>query len=194
MIDYSNIYRSFYSGDMDPFYQRLYPRLLSYVSRILGPQCYYLAEDCVQDAVMSVYMHKDQIENAEQWRAWIQTAVRNNALMRLRKEDLNQKYIENELITADEAEDVYLSAIEAEVYATIFSAVKELPEKYRTIFEMSFEQGLKNIEIAKILDVAEVTVRKRKTRLIEILRNRFGKSSDEKIMLALLIIDSVLSR
>ena len=49
--------------------------------------------------------------------------------------------------------------IEQEVYVALFSVVRSLPEKYRSVFELSFEQGLRNVEVASMLNVAEITVK-----------------------------------
>ena len=144
---------------MTPFYSVIYPRLLSYASRILGPKLSYMAEDCVQEAVMNTYVRRDELSDINKWRAWLLTAVRNNALMMLRKEDLGRRYVEHGMLSEDEAEDVSLAMIEQEVYVALFSVVRSLPEKYRSVFELSFEQGLRNVEVASMLNVAEITVK-----------------------------------
>lgn len=74
----------------------------------------------------------------------------------------------------------------------LYAAIEELPEEYRQIFDLSFEQGLRNPEVAKLLDVAEITVKKRKARMIDLLRKRLGKSSDE--IIALLIAADIAMR
>lgn len=43
---------------------------------------------------------------------------------------------------------------------------------------MSFEEGLKNAEIAAALGIAEITVKKRKMRLLEMLRKSMGDNFD----------------
>lgn len=184
---------SFQAGRMKPFYAVLYPRLLFYASRVLGPQLAYMAEDCVQEAVMSVYMRRSELRDVEQWRAWLLTAVRNNALMQIRRDDLSKRYAEQGMLSSDEAEDVSLAMIEQNVYTEIFSIVKGLPEKYRVIFEMSFEQGLRNAEIAGMLNVAEITVKKRKAKLLDILREKLGRNVDERYIVFIVAAGSVFS-
>ena len=53
-----------------------------------------------------------------------------------------------------------------------------MPAEYRTLLRLSFEEGLKNAEIAQRLGVAEITVKKRKARLIEMLRQRLGGNTE----------------
>ena len=47
---------------------------------------------------------------------------------------------------------------------------------------MSFEQGLRNAEIAHLLDIAEITVKKRKERLISLLRAKLGDISTAELI------------
>jgi len=178
---------------MTPFYAVIYPRLLSYASRILGPTLAYMAEDCVQEAVMNTYMRRDELTDVNMWRGWLLTAVRNNALMMLRKEDLGRRYAEYGMLSADEAEDVSLAMIEQDVYVRLFAAVRQLPEKYRSIFDLSFEQGLKNGDVAALLNVAEITVKKRKAKLIDLLRERLGGNIDEYYVLLIVAAGSVFA-
>lgn len=193
VADYQHIFASFLAGRMTPFYAVIYPRLLSYASRILGPTLAYMAEDCVQEAVMNTYMRRDELTDVNMWRGWLLTAVRNNALMMLRKEDLGRRYAEYGMLSADEAEDVSLAMIEQDVYVRLFAAVRQLPEKYRSIFELSFEQGLKNGDVAALLNVAEITVKKRKAKLIDLLRERLGGNIDEYYVLLIVAAGSVFA-
>lgn len=186
MIDFTSIYHHFKNGRMRPFYTSMYPQLLLYASRILGDRLSYMAEDCVQTAVINTYMRRNDIEDAQKWRAWLLTAIRNNALMQLRGEEYRRQYESSTMFSEDEAEDVSLAMIEQEVYLSLFSAVDSLPDKYREIFRMNFEEGMKLSEIAKVLNVAEITVKKRKARLIELLREKLGNHIDETYIILLL--------
>ena len=76
--------------------------------------------------------------------------------------------------------------IEHEVHQMLYDAIESLPDKYRQIFELSFKQGLKNTEIAAMLGVAEITVKKRKADMISMLRDKLGGLLDEKTILLLL--------
>ncbi|MDD2292653.1 MAG: sigma-70 family RNA polymerase sigma factor [Bacteroidales bacterium] len=66
------------------------------------------------------------------------------------------------------------SIIEQETLRKLFVAIDKLPEKYRQIFEMSFEQGLKTAQIAQQLGISESTIKKRKSKMIKTLRNELG--------------------
>lgn len=177
---------------MRPFYSAMYPRLLLYASRILGQRLAYMAEDCVQSAVINTYMRREEIADEQKWRAWLITAVRNNALMQLRSDDYRRQYEAHSMLTGNETEDVSLAMIEQDVYSHLFSAVDSLPEKYREIFRMSFEKGMKISNIAEELNIAEITVKKRKARLIELLREKLGNNIDEAYIMWVLSTLSVV--
>lgn len=186
MPDFKSIYHHFKNGRMRPFYTAMYPGLLLYASRILGQRLAYMAEDCVQTAVINTYIRRAEISDEQKWRAWLLTAVRNNALMQLRSDEYRREFETSSMLSENEAEDVSLALIEQEVYSRLFSAVDSLPEKYRQIFRMSFEEGMKISQIAEELNVAEITVKKRKARLIELLRERLGNNIDEAYIILLL--------
>ena len=52
-----------------------------------------------------------------------------------------------------------------------------MPLDLRQIFEMSFEEGLQNVEIARRLTLSPETIKKRKARLISYLRRAFCHNS-----------------
>lgn len=192
MTELNDIFRQFKAGRMRPFYSACYPRLLLYATRILGPRLSFMAEDCVQAAVLNTYIRRRDIGDMQKWRAWLLTAVRNNALMQLRGDEQKRKYEEYGMLSMDETEDVSLAMIEQDVYTQLFNAVDSLPEKYREIFFLNFRDGLKLAEIAERLNVAEITVKKRKAKLIELLRERLGSNIDEAYIFILLSSVSML--
>ena len=73
--------------------------------------------------------------------------------------------------------------IELETLDALYEAIESLPAEYRTLLRLSFEEGLKNAEIAQRLGVAEITVKKRKARLIEMLRQRLGGNTEMILLL-----------
>lgn len=186
MTDYHNIYRQFISGRMGAFYKTFYSQLLLYAAGILGERLSFMAEDCVQNAVLTTYLHRDELEDMEKWRGWLIKSVRNNALMQLRGEEQRLRYERHGLMSQDEAEDIYLATIEQEVYTELFAAIESLPEKYRQIFDLCFSSGMKNIEVAELLNIAEITVKKRKAKMIALLREKLGKNIDEAYLLLIL--------
>lgn len=193
MIDYESLYDGFIRGKMVPFYTVMYPGLLTFASRLLGESLAFMAEDCVQDAVMSTYEHSEEFEDAVHWRWYMMRSIRHKALNMLRHKGVVDVYAST---FGDDAggndedakveRDISYALIRQEVLDTLFAAINRLPPQYREIFELNFEQGLKNQEIARMLDVAEITVKKRKARMLELLRSWLGPEADTLIILYLL--------
>ena len=176
MVDYASIYRSFMRGRMHPLYEVMYSGLLRYAAQMLGDELSYLAEDCVQDAVMSTYVNRARLVDADHWRRYMLLCIHNRALKVVRLRQVHHNYMGN---TDDVAEqDVSHAMIRQETLDSLYAAIDSLPGIYREVFDLSFEQGLKNTEIARLLSVSEVTVIKRKARLIERLRRMLGKDID----------------
>lgn len=174
---------------MVPFYSVMYPGLLTFASRLLGESLAFMAEDCVQDAVMSTYEHRDELEDAVHWRWYMMRCVRHKALNLLRHKGVADVYAS--ALAGDDGDeeaddrverDISYALIRQETLDTLFAAIDRLPQQYREIFELNFEQGLKNQEIARLLDVAEITVKKRKARMLELLRAWLGPEADTLIL------------
>lgn len=191
MIDYESLYNSFKSGRMIPFYKAMYPGLLTFASRMLGPSLAFMSEDCVQDAVLSTYEHRDEIVDAVHWRWYLMQCVRRRVSNLLRHKGVADNYasaVNDSCGDGDVVEpDHSYSLMRQEALDTLFEAIGRLPEQYREIFRLNFEEGLKNQEIARLLDVAEITVKKRKARMLELLRAYLGSDADALIVLFLLM-------
>ena len=81
-------------------------------------------------------------------------------------------------------DDISVAMISQETFDMLYAAIDALPDRYREIFALSFEQGLKNTEIASRLGLSEIGVKKRKARMLEILRVKLGlKSRDDVIFI-----------
>lgn len=194
MSDYNDIFSSFLEGNLQPFYSRMYPGMLRFTAGMLGDELAYMAEDCVQDVVLAAYIRRATFSGERYWRSWMLVSIRNRAIQLLRKVKTSQGYL-----TYLEGQDfdtngVETALIEQETMDIFFAAIEALPVRYREIVELSFEQGLKNEEVAGLLGITEVAVRKRKLRLIELLREKLGGKLDMGAIVLLLSYYSELTR
>lgn len=182
MNNYESIYESFKKGDVIPFYDKLYPGLLTYASRQLGNDLAYLAEDCVQEAVMNSYKMRKSFNSSFAWYSYILKCIYHSALQHLRRYNSSIRYMESDEIDK-ESPQLDVELLEQEIQDSLYSAIRTLPEKYQEILRMSFIEGLKNAEIAKRLNVAEITVKKQKAKLIQLLRDKMDGCSPSVIIL-----------
>lgn len=190
MIDYSSMFACFVRGQMGPFYQYMYPGLLTFASRLLGPSLAFMAEDCVQDAVMLTYQRSSELDDTDHWRWYMMKCVRSRAANLLRHKGVVDVYASgfpDEDALTDR--DISYDMIRQETLDTLFAAIDRLPEELRVIFRLNFEEGLKNAEIAERLNVAEITVKKRKARMLSLLRQWLGSDIDTALVLLLLSIE-----
>lgn len=162
---------------MAPFYERYFPGMVMYASRLLGPELDWMADDCVQDAVLDAFQKRYSFTSAEQWRAHMLACIRNKAVSALRKLSAMRNYTDAGDTELQEA-DATRAMIEHETLDSLYAAIENLPPDYRTLLRMSFEEGLKNAEIAAALGIAEITVKKRKVKLLEMLRRSMGGETD----------------
>ncbi len=182
------IFLNFCRGKIDDFYSYLYPDLLIYASSLLSGNDVTTAEDLVQDAVEKAYLNAESFSSAAQWKAFIITCIRNRAISLIRKENAKGNYLNETFSSSMLTRDVMTDYIEVETRTRLFNAIATLPPELRQIFNLSFEEGLRNPEIAARLGVAEITIKKRKARLITRLRDIFGISPE-----FLLAIDIIYS-
>lgn len=163
---------------MAPFYERYFPGMVMYASRLLGNDLDWMADDCVQDAVLDAFQKRSTFTSAEQWRAHILACIRNKAVSALRKLSAMRNYADADSSTERHEADAARALIEHETLDSLYAAIRNLPDDYRQLLRMSFEEGMKNADIAAALGVAEITVKKRKVRLLEMLRRSMGDNCD----------------
>lgn len=186
MLNSQSIFHKFITGKITPFYDRYYPALLMYARKILGSELEWLAEDLVQDAVIDAFQKRHTFTGTAQWEAHILTCIRNRAVSALRNLSARRNYEEAADSSGMYEADFTRALIENETLDALYAAIRSLPPEYRDILRMSFEEGLKNAEIAARIGVAEITVKKRKARILEMLRQALGGKLDTVTIIILL--------
>jgi RNA polymerase sigma-70 factor (ECF subfamily) len=132
------------------------------------------AEDMLQEGLISIFkdMHQYNPKRAA-FSAWSSKVVVNAALQYLRKW---KKLQFNQSI--DEYEET--STVDAEIYENIgarelTSMIQELPDGYRTVFNLYVIEGYKHREIAEMLSISENTSKSQLMKAKNMLRNRLEK-------------------
>lgn len=164
------ILSEFKQGRLELLYRKIYPALLLFAIRNAGEQHDFLAEDCVQNAIFNAWKRKEQFDSIYTLKSFLYISIKNEIIGLHRKQKARERYIsqlENDLFFTN-------SVIDKETQLLLFHAIQDLPEKERSIFELSFIEGLKNIEIAEKLDVSESTVKKVKAKALYILRQKLN--------------------
>jgi len=161
------VYTDFKNGQIDTLYAELYAPLMNYAARFLTNDYAMMAEDCVQEAIIKAYQTRDTFTSSYQLKSYLFTCIHNNCVSVLRKASSRQNYV---LMPKEEIEQEFsASMIEQETIDLLHAAIRELPEKYQQLFELNYEQGLKNEEVARLLEISINGFNKRKAKMISLL-------------------------
>lgn len=144
-----------------------------------------LAEDIVHEVFLKLWDNREdyQISNISGFLATaIKFVVFNNYRKKKNRQILAESGYRSQHIQDDEKE---LDRLFLEEY--IFDVVERMPEKCRLVFKYSREDGLKNAEIAALMNISEKGVEANLTRAIKILKTRMRKDGLYVLVSAYLI-------
>lgn len=124
------------------------------------------AEDAVQEAFLRLYTYRKPLESDEHLRRWLIRVTVNICKNMLKGRWRRQVSLD------DVAEQpVFDRPAERELYAAVLS----LPEKYRTVLDLYYYEGLSTAEIGKLLGVKQSAVTTRLARARAILKEKLGE-------------------
>lgn len=168
-------YSDFKRGHIDSLYRECYASMIAFAARYLSDSYAMMAEDCVQDAIEKAYRTRPTFTSPSQLKAFLYTCIRNGCVSLLRKTGSRANYIAQQ----PTAEDEQLSAaiIEQETLDLLHLAISELPEKYRQVFQLSFEEALSYADAARRLGITIDGYSKRKAKMLSLLRDRMRGSA-----------------
>lgn len=125
------------------------------------------AEEVLQDTLVQFIHTAPVFENEPHAKSWLMQVAANLSKNRIRSNRIRQAEDLDELqetLTGQESEDL----------SFVWEAVKSLPEKYREVIHLFYQEGYATGEIARILQRKESTVRsdlkRGRERLKEILQ------------------------
>ena len=132
------------------------------------------AEDMLQEGLISIFKDLRQFDpERASFAAWSSKVIVNAALQYLRKWkklNFNQSIDDHEEYLSYN-EDIYGNIGAKELTAI----VQELPDGYRTVFNLYAVEGYKHREIAEMLSISENTSKSQLMKAKNMLRNRLEK-------------------
>lgn len=154
---------------------KYYAKLFFYATRFLDED---EAEDIVQDAFFELWERKDEVEMGEQIHSFLYKIVYTKCINVLRhkrvancysqaKEELYRQKI---AYYNPDQDDTIRRIEEQELRKEIYDVIGELPERCRDVFRMSYLQGMKNQDIAEVLDISRKTVEAHIYKALKLLR------------------------
>jgi RNA polymerase sigma factor (sigma-70 family) len=144
----------------------------------------HAAQDVLQETFIKVFKNIEKVEDGEKMRAWVSTIASRTAIDYIRKQK-NGNEIEVEDVNNVEVNLNELSfTVEEEVERSfqrksVREQIQKLPPNYRTIIYLKYIEGLKDQEIANVLDLNVATVKTR----IHRAKSKLKKQLLEKSMM-----------
>jgi RNA polymerase sigma-70 factor (ECF subfamily) len=170
--------------EFDTLYGEFHPRILRYLARLIGPD---QAEDVAQEVFVKISRSVGEFRNESQLSTWIYRIATNAALDKVRSAEYRSALRTSSIEGSCESTPAYVviesaevsserQAIRGEMTECVRALLNQLPESYRTVLILSDMEGMKDREIAEVLDV---TVEAAKVRLHR-ARARLRKSLDSE--------------
>lgn len=136
------------------------------------------AKDILQEALIKIIKAIPNYKEQGSFEAWIKRVVINTAL-----KFFDKGSFKNELYTIDDQPE---KSVNPDVYANmaaeeLIAVINQLPETYRTIFNLHAIEGYSHREISKVMGIEESTSRSQLTRARAMLKKKLTKH--EKIRL-----------
>lgn len=140
------------------------------------------AEDAVAEAFFKIFTKINTYKNNGSFEGWMKRIMVNECLMVLRKKQRSYLHIPLEDIDIEIPAEAISQLQEDE----LLQIIAELPEGYRTIFNLYVVEGYKHREIAEMLDISIHTSKSQllmaKRKLKEELKKNRAHSPNNRLM------------
>ncbi len=160
---------------LEELYRRYGPMLLRYLVQRLGNRG--AAEEVLQDVMLSVWRAAHTFRAEGRVRAWLLGIARNQAISHHRRHKID--YVSLDVAPPDSKPGPEALMERAEEADAIRRALEALPEPQRETVELVLLYGLTGPEAAKVLGVAEGTIKSRLHRAKRTLRKLILVDQDE---------------
>lgn len=168
--------------DFRTYFRDLYPQLARYAARLLGDSD---VDDVLQGSFLELWNRRTDILEPAHVRSFVYRSVYTHALNVIKHRQVVRKYsdavIEMENRRLDSLDpnnsEVLQKLRNDELQQRIDLAINELPPKSRQVFVMSYLHGLKNKEIAEVMNVSVRTVDAHIYNALRQLRSKLDKNS-----------------
>jgi len=152
-------------------FESIYNRNIETVYRI----CYmYMknktdAEDMTQNTFIKYLKYNPNFESSEHEKAWFIVTATNNCKNHFKTWWNRNTYLDDEfeVATNDTSDETLVHVL-------------NLPTKYKQVIYMYYYEGYSTVEIAKLLNTKESTIRTHLLKGRQILKEKIGSEQDEK--------------
>jgi len=131
-----------------------------------------LAEDVAQDTFLKLWEIRDKID-LKTVKSWLYTVAGNTAINRLKRRQLQYKFVNQSEKRSAQEDPQYLMEIN-EFQEKLQKVLNKIPEGNREVFLMNRIEGLKYREISERLGIGVKAVEKRMSKALQIIRTEIG--------------------
>jgi len=145
-----------------------------------------LVKDSIQDVFMRIWEKRDTIGDVQNPKAYLISSVRRKlfANRETRSDEISDELLKNEgnqNFSFSTNEFMEIEEISEQIRNSLVVAINNLPERQRELVFLRFYYNLKYLEIAKIMEVNEQTVRNLMQRTLSNLRAKIDRNLWEEI-------------
>jgi RNA polymerase sigma-70 factor (ECF subfamily) len=156
-------------GAFEELYNRYWKKLYNTIySRTKSVEW---SEGIVQDFFTSLWLKREQLRISTTFEAYAFTAVRYHLFHYIQKEVTRKKYSDSlKALPVYHPNPTEETVLLNDLNSRLSKAITRLPEKCRSVFELSRREHKSNREIAEELGISEKTVENHLTRALKYLR------------------------
>lgn len=167
--------------DHELLYRRYAPKLYTVCLQYSGND--EDARDILQEGFIKIFENLGHYKHEGSFEGWIRRIIVNTALERFRNMHSLYRVDDIDSITEPEAEPDNEDYAGLEAVDLLF-IIRELPPKYRMVFNLYAIEGYSHREISKMLNISEGTSKSNLSRARVILQRRVGSYTGLKKIVA----------
>ena len=150
-------------------FNQYYPAMCFYAERLVHDVS--MAKSIAQEVFIALWEKRERTEEIRNPRVFLAVATRNRCLNYLSATKSRDKHEEQYSDIRNPTEESMLQhLIRSEVIRALSAAIERLPDHYRQVIQMTYQEGKSAKEIAKALQIPESTVRNQKQRGLKLLK------------------------
>lgn len=165
------------SKSQDLLYKYFAPKMYGICLRFAGNQME--ADDIMQEGFIKVFTQLKNFRNEGSFEGWIRRTFINTAINYYRKNLRSSKFqnVDEIEVALTNEENVYDALSKEE----LIKLIQELPNGYRTVFNLNVIEGYTHKEIGAMLNISDNTSKSQLTRARSILQKKVATLVRQKI-------------
>lgn len=180
--------QQFRTGSSEAFtilYQHLYRRVYWFARKFIDEK--EDARDLTAETFVQLWQQKDTFHTLDAITAFLYVTVRNKCFNLLKHRKMKASHRDDLLQElTDRGEDGFFEEqVRLQLVSRIYAEINKLPARMREVFLLSYRDGLKPAEIAKLLQIKPQTVTNQRVSAVKLLQLALG---DNLLTAALLLL------